>query len=154
MSLPAPNPIPRASTRSGSISGGGDIKRKRHLSPTTPEIAEEIATLSDGRTFRRAALPAVDALLCRLGASPPAALAQPPNDDAANRAWQRGAIDHALKICARLNAGLSAFAIVLALLVATGICAARHPEMFQPEQDAAADAIGFTEQESGLRMGP
>ena len=54
--------------------------------------------MSDGRTFRRAGLPTVAALLCFLGASPPAALAQPPNGDAANRPWQRGAIEHALKM--------------------------------------------------------
>jgi hypothetical protein len=51
-------------------------------------------------------------------------------------------------VCARLNAGLVAFAIVLALLM-TGTWIARHPEMFQPDYDAAAGAIGFTEQESG-----
>lgn len=47
--------------------------------------------------------------------------------------------------CARLNAGLAAFAIVLALLAA-GVCAGRHPEIFQPEYDADA-AAGFAEQE-------
>ena len=35
------------------------------------------------------------ALLCSLGGSPLAALAQSPADDAANTAWQRGAIGHA-----------------------------------------------------------
>jgi cytochrome c peroxidase len=35
------------------------------------------------------------AVLCCLGNPPTAALAQPPGDDISNRAWQRGAIDHA-----------------------------------------------------------
>ena len=37
----------------------------------------------------------IAALLCCLASAPSGALAQPPNDDAANRTWQRGAIAHA-----------------------------------------------------------
>jgi hypothetical protein len=36
--------------------------------------------------------------LCCPGLAPPATLAQPPSDDAANRAWQRAALDHADKM--------------------------------------------------------
>lgn len=47
--------------------------------------------------------------------------------------------------CARLNAGLSAVAIVLALLtVAAWI--GHHPEMFQLEYDASANAVGLIPQ--------
>jgi hypothetical protein len=45
-------------------------------------------------------------------------------------------------LCARLNAGLSAVAIVLALLTATAWIG-HHPEMFQLEYDSAANAIGL-----------
>lgn len=38
--------------------------------------------------------------------------------------------------CARLNAGLSAVAIVLSLLTATA-WVGHHPEIFQPEYDAS-----------------
>jgi hypothetical protein len=48
--------------------------------------------------------------------------------------------------CARLDAGPAAFAIVLALMAA-GVCAGRHPDMFQLEYDADAAAAGFAEQE-------
>lgn len=43
---------------------------------------------------------------------------------------------HADAFCARLNAGLSAVAVVLALLTATAWIG-HHPEMFQVEYDAA-----------------
>jgi cytochrome c peroxidase len=51
--------------------------------------------MSDSRILLRTAIPALAAILCGLGALPPAAQGQPPNDDAANRAWQRGANDQA-----------------------------------------------------------
>ena len=44
-------------------------------------------------------------------------------------------------LCARLNAGLCAVAIVLALLT-LGTWVGQHPEIFQLEYDAAAAAIG------------
>lgn len=43
---------------------------------------------------------------------------------------------------ARLNAGLSAVAIVLALVTVTAWIG-HHPEMFQLEYDSAANAIGL-----------
>ena len=44
-------------------------------------------------------------------------------------------------VCGRLNAGLAAFAIALALVLAL-TWMGRHPEMFQNDDDASAAALG------------
>lgn len=46
------------------------------------------------------------------------------------------------RLCARLNDGVLAFAVLLAVAAAT-VWMARHPEIFQVEYDAAAAAVGI-----------
>jgi hypothetical protein len=56
------------------------------------------------------------------------------------------------RLCARLNDGVLAFAVVLAVAEATAwvVC---HPEIFQVEYDAAAAAVGIAPDAPGEVVG-
>lgn len=56
------------------------------------------------------------------------------------------------RLCARLNDGVLAFAVLLAVAAAT-VWMARHPEIFQVEYDAAAAAVGIAPDAPGEVVG-
>jgi hypothetical protein len=56
------------------------------------------------------------------------------------------------RLCARLNDGVLAFAVLLGIAAAT-VWIARHPEIFQVEYDAAAAAVGIAPDAPGEAVG-
>jgi hypothetical protein len=56
------------------------------------------------------------------------------------------------RLCARLNDGVLAFAVLLGIAAAT-VWMARHPEIFQVEYDAAAAAVGIAPDAPGEAVG-